>query len=101
MPNNLTTNNATTHAQPTYEVGGIIHYCVANMPGCVPTTSSHALNNATLPYGLALAHGGLKAIAENPGLLAGLSTHLGKLASAPVAESLNMAYTPPLELLAA
>lgn len=95
------TSHATTHAEPTYEVDGIIHYCVANMPGCVPTTSSHALNNATLPYGLALAHGGLKAIAENPGLLAGLSTHLGKLASAPVAESLNLNYTPPLELIAA
>ncbi len=94
------TSHATTHAEPTYQVDGIIHYCVANMPGCVPQTSSHALNNATLPYGLALAKGGLQAIAENSGLLAGLSTHQGKLTSMPVAESLNLTYSPPLELLA-
>jgi alanine dehydrogenase len=95
------TSHATTHAQPTYEVDGIIHYCVANMPGSVPRTSSHALNNATLPYGLALADGGLQAIAENAGLRAGLATHRGKLTSAPVAESLNLPYTPAGDLLAA
>lgn len=95
------TSRATTHAEPTFEVDGIIHYCVANMPGSVPRTSSHALNNATLPYGLALANGGLAAIAENAGLRAGLSTHRGKLASAPVAESLNLPFTKPEILLAA
>jgi alanine dehydrogenase len=95
------TSHATTHAEPTYEVDGIIHYCVANMPGSVPRTSSHALNNATLPYGLALADGGLQAIADNPGLRAGLATHRGKLTSAPVAESLNLTYTPAGDLLAA
>jgi alanine dehydrogenase len=95
------TSRATTHAEPTYEVDGIIHYCVANMPGSVPRTSSHALNNATLPYGLELANGGLKAIAENPALRAGLSTHAGKLTSQPVAVSLNLTYTPVQDLLAA
>jgi alanine dehydrogenase len=95
------TSHATTHAEPTYEVDGIIHYCVANMPGSVPRTSSHALNNATLPYGLALANGGLRAIAESAALRSGLSTHRGKLTSAPVADSLNLNYTSPAELLAA
>jgi alanine dehydrogenase len=88
------TSHATTHAEPTYEVDGIIHYCVANMPGSVPRTSSHALNNATLPYGLALANDGLKAIASNAGLRAGLATHRGMLTSSPVAKSLNLPYTP-------
>ena len=54
------TSHATTHAEPTYVVDGVIHYCVANMPGAVPLTSSHALNNATLPFGLALAEQGLR-----------------------------------------
>ena len=95
------TSHATTHAEPTYEVDGIIHYCVANMPGSVPRTSSHALNNATLPYGLALASGGLKAIAESPALLAGLSTHRGMLTSEPVAQSLHLDYTPAAKALVA
>ena len=95
------TSLATTHAQPTYEVGGIIHYCVANMPGCVPRTSSYALNNATLPYGLAMAAGGLSAIRENQGLCAGLSTHKGRLVSESVAESLNLMFTPAAEALVA
>ncbi len=86
------TSHATTHAEPTYEVDGIIHYCVANMPGSVPRTSSHALNNATMPYGLALADGGLEAIRSNPALKAGLSVHRGALTSAPVAESLDLPY---------
>lgn len=84
------TSHATTHTDPTFEVDGIIHYCVANMPGSVPRTSSEALNNATLPYGLALAAGGLAAIRTNAGLRAGLSTHHGKLTSAPVGEALGM-----------
>lgn len=95
------TSHATTHAEPTYEVDGIIHYCVANMPGSVPRTSSHALNNATLPYGLALAEGGLAAIVGTPALRAGLSTHCGKLTSEPVAESLDLLFTPVSEALAA
>jgi hypothetical protein len=69
------TSHATTHAEPTYEVDGVIHYCVANMPGAVPITSAHALNNATLQYGLMLADKGLKAIAEDRHLRAGLNVH--------------------------
>ena len=95
------TSHATTHFDPTYEVDGIIHYCVANMPGSVPRTSSHALNNATLPYGLALADEGLAAILGNPALRAGLSTHRGKLTSRPVAESLGLDFTPADVALAA
>ena len=70
-------SHATTHAAPTFIKGGVVHYCVANMPGAVPFTSSHALNNAALPYGLALAAGGLGAIASNPGLRGGLNVHRG------------------------
>ena len=60
------TSHATTHADPTYEVDGVVHYCVANMPGAVPVTSSQALNNATLPFGLALANKGFAAAIEDP-----------------------------------
>src|SRR6185503_6032760 len=69
------TSHATTHADPTYEVDGVIHYCVANMPGSVPLTSSYALNNATLPFGLALAERGMGAIEADPHLAAGLNVH--------------------------
>lgn len=95
------TSRPTTHEEPTFEVDGIIHYCVANMPGSVPRTSSHALNNATLPYGLALADRKLAAILENPGLRDGLSVHRGKLTSEPVAESLGLPFTPAGTALAA
>lgn len=91
------TSHATTHADPTFDVDGIIHYCVANMPGSVPRTSSHALNNATLPYGLAIADGGLSAIRGNAALRAGLSVHRGNLTSEPVAESLDLTFTPVSE----
>jgi hypothetical protein len=67
------TSKPTTHRAPTYEVDGVIQYCVANMPGAVPLTSSRALVNATLPYGLALANRGLKAIRESTGFQAGLN----------------------------
>ena len=82
------TSHATTHASPTYEVDGVIHYCVANMPGAVPLTSSHALNNATLPYGLALADKGIAACEEDPGLGAGLNVRAGKIVNEAVARSL-------------
>jgi alanine dehydrogenase len=85
------TSHATTHADPTYEVDGIIHYCVANMPGAVPLTSSHALNNATLPYGLALAKNGVKAFETNPGLKDGLNVQGGHIVNKVVAESLHFA----------
>ena len=86
------TSHATTHADPTYEVDGIIHYCVANMPGAVPLTSSHALNNATLPFGLALANLGFAAVTQNPHLRAGLNVHRGRITNKAVAESLGLSY---------
>ncbi|ACP25264.1 alanine dehydrogenase [Sinorhizobium fredii NGR234] len=89
------TSHATTHSEPTYEVDGIVHYCVANMPGAVPITSAHALNNATLYYGLQLADRGLKAIAEDRHLRAGLNVHRGRVTNAPVAEALGYdSYAP-------
>ena len=99
------TSRPTTHADPTYVVDGIIHYCVANMPGAVPQTSAAALNNATLPYGLALANNGaaaLESITETGrGLLAGLNVHEGKVTSQAVAESLNLEFVAPATALAA
>ncbi|WP_439365833.1 alanine dehydrogenase [Bradyrhizobium sp. DASA03005] len=88
------TSHPTTHADPTYEVDGIIHYCVANMPGAVPLTSSQALNNATLPFGLALANKGFSAVLENPHLRAGLNVHRGRLTYKAVAESLGLPFSP-------
>ena len=87
------TSHATTHADPTYEVDGVVHYCVANMPGSVPLTSSHALNNATLPFGLALAAGGLDAIRADPNLRNGLNVHRGAIMHPAVAESLGLPLT--------
>jgi alanine dehydrogenase len=95
------TSHATTHAEPTYVVDGIVHYCVANMPGAVPLTSSHALNHATLPFGLALADHGLAALAKNPHLRAGLNVHRGKITHKAVAESLGLAFDDPAALMAA
>ncbi len=86
------TSKPTTHDKPTYEVDGVIHYCVANMPGGVPITSSYALNNATLPFGLALASGGVKTILQNPHLRAGLNVHKGMVTYKAVSDSLSMPY---------
>jgi alanine dehydrogenase len=80
------TSRATTHSEPTYEVDGITHYCVANMPGAVPITSTYALTNATLPYVLALADRGADgALAADPGFAAGLNVAAGKLVNEAVA----------------
>jgi alanine dehydrogenase len=95
------TSHPTTHADPTYEVDGIIHYCVANMPGAVPLTSSHALNNATLPFGLALANLGFAAMTQDPHLRAGLNVHRGRITNKAVAESLGLSCLPIEEPLAA
>jgi alanine dehydrogenase len=95
------TSKATTHANPTYEVDGIVHYCVANMPGAVPLTSSYALNNATLPFGLALAEKGLRALAENAHLRAGLNIHSGQVTNKAVADSLGLTFVPPEQAVAA
>lgn len=94
------TTRPTTHSDPVYEVDGIIHYCVANMPGAVPRTSTFALNNATLPYALALANKGLQAAVRlDPGLAAGVNTFDGHITCEPVAESQNRPYKPLAELL--
>jgi len=93
------TSHATTHADPTYVVDGVIHYCVANMPGAVPLTSSHALNNATLAYGLMLANKGLEALKENEHLRHGLNIHRGKVTYRAVSEALGVDYTPAEDAL--
>lgn len=95
------TSKATTHADPTYEVDGIIHYCVANMPGAVPVTSAHALNNATLHYGLQLADKGLKAMVEDQHLRNGLNVHQGRVTNRPVADALGYEMLEPKSVLAA
>jgi alanine dehydrogenase len=88
------TSRATTHDDPTYEVDGVIHYCVANMPGSVPVTSSQALNNATIPFGLALANRGFAAVLDDPHLRAGLNVYRGRLTYRAVAESLGLPFSP-------
>ena len=95
------TSHATTHQDPIYEVDGIMHYCVANMPGAVARTSTQALGNATLPFLLALADKGWKrACAEDKHLLAGLNTHAGKLTYAAVGAALGLPVITPTEALA-
>jgi len=81
------TSRPTTHDNPTYVVDEIIHYCVANMPGAVPVTSSHALGHATLPFGLALAARGEAALVHDPHLRAGLNVHRGRVTCRPVARA--------------
>jgi len=89
------TSKATTHDDPVYEIDGVIHYCVANMPGAVARTSTFALNNATLPFALKLANlGAEKAMAEDPHLAAGLNVSGGKIRNQPVAEALGLPYEP-------
>jgi alanine dehydrogenase len=84
------TSRPTTHSDPTYVVDGVVHYCVANMPGGVPRTSTYALNNATLPYVLALAgHGYREAMRLDPHLRAGLNVHAGQVTCREVAEALD------------
>jgi alanine dehydrogenase len=95
------TSHATTHDNPTFEVDGVIHYCVANMPGAVPVTSSHALNHATLRFGLTLASEGLSGIRRDPHLRNGLNIHRGKVTCEAVANSLGLPFQPALEALAA
>ena len=89
------TSRPTTHEDPTYEVDGVVHYCVANMPGAAPRTSSEALNNATLPFGLALAEHGLDALKKDPHLARGLNVLGGKITYPAVAEALGTDYVDP------
>jgi alanine dehydrogenase len=96
----LETTHATTHSNPTYVVDGIVHYCVANMPGAVPRTSTFALNNVTLPYALALAKKGVvKAAQDDPGLLLGVNTYKGHITYEAVAESQGRPYKPFKDLV--
>jgi len=96
------TSRPTTHSDPTYEVDGVTHYCVANMPGAVPITSTYALTNATLPYVLHLADAGVeRASRENPGLAKGVNVVDGKCTYAPVAEATGQEYTELFDALGA
>ena len=89
------TSHATTHADPVYEVDGIIHYCVANMPGAVARTSAFALNNATLPFALKIANlGAEEAMRQDPHLANGLNVSGGKIRHEAVAEALDLSYEP-------
>ncbi|HEX8570516.1 MAG TPA: alanine dehydrogenase [Caulobacteraceae bacterium] len=89
------TSRPTTHADPTYVIDGVVHYCVANMPGAAPRTSSEALNNATLPFGLALADHGLDALKRDSHLARGLNVLGGKLTHPAVANALGEPFEDP------
>jgi alanine dehydrogenase len=94
------TSHPTTHREPVFEVEGITHYCVANMPGAVPITSTYALTNATLPYVLALAdHGVAGAIRRDPGLRLGVNVAAGRVTHPAVAESVGVEHTPVEDVL--
>ncbi|MCA1766622.1 MAG: alanine dehydrogenase [Idiomarina sp.] len=97
------TSKATTHQDPVYIIDDVVHYCVANMPGGVARTSTIALNNATLPYGIALANKGVKAMLENEHLLGGLNMHKGKITYKAIhddlGEELGLDYQDPREAL--
>jgi alanine dehydrogenase len=94
------TTKPTTHSDPTYVVDGVVHYCVANMPGAVPRTSTYALTNVTLPYALTIASKGvIQAVRADPSLKAGVNLYKGKLTSAAVAESQGKEHIPVDRLL--
>jgi alanine dehydrogenase len=95
------TSHATTHSDPTYEIDGITHYCVANLPGAVPVTSTWALTNATMPYLLRLANQGVHgALRSDRGFMNGLNIAAGRLTCAPVARDQGLEYTQPENALA-
>jgi alanine dehydrogenase len=95
------TSHATTHSEPTYVVDGIVHYCVANMPGAVARTSTYALNNVTLPHALRIADlGWQEALRRDPHLADGLNVWQGKIICAPVADALGLPYVALAEALA-
>ena len=96
----LETSKPTTHENPTFVVDGVVHYCVANMPGAVPQTSTYALNNATLPFSLSMANQGWrKAMQNDSDLLNGLNVHQGKLCYQAVAEVQKLDYTPAVDII--
>lgn len=94
------TSRATTHTEPTYVIDGVVHYCVANMPGAVTRTATQALTNATLPYVLELANKGImQALQDQPGLINGLNVYKGQVTYQAVAEELGYEYVPVAELI--
>jgi alanine dehydrogenase len=94
------TSKATTHTEPIYKIDEVVHYCVANMPGAVPLTSTMALTNATLPYAVKLANQGWKAAAlESEGIKDGLNIVAGQVCYAGVAEAFDLDYVPVAEVL--
>ena len=94
------TSRPTTHSDPTYEEEGVLHYCVANMPGAVPMTSTYALNNATIPYVMSLANNGLnQALSLDKGFCEGLNIHAGKVTITAVADEHDYDYHDPIELI--
>jgi alanine dehydrogenase len=94
------TSRPTTHDNPTYSIDDVIHYCVTNMPGGVPRTSAVALNNATLPFVLALADKGVaRALRDDPHLRNGLNVHGGRITHQAVASALSMDFTEALTAL--
>ncbi len=94
------TSRPTTHSDPTFVVDGVLHYCVANMPGAVPTTSTLALANATLPYLMRLADGGMQVLSTDSDLQDGLNVHDGQLTNAAVAAAQKLPYVPAARALA-
>jgi len=97
----METSKATTHSDPTYVIDGVVHYCVANMPGAVPQTSTYALNNATLPFALALADkGAAQALNDDPHLLNGLNVAKGLVTEAAVAAAFDLEYHDPAVIAA-
>jgi alanine dehydrogenase len=95
------TSRPTTHSDPTYEVDGITHYCVTNMPGAVPITSTYALTNATMPYVVHLATAGVhRAMAESPGLKLGVNVAGGEVTYKPVADGVGVPHADVDEVLA-
>jgi alanine dehydrogenase len=96
------TSRPTTHTDPTYEVDGITHYCVANMPGAVPITSTYALTNATMPYVIDLANRGARgALEANSGFKLGVNVAAGQVTYEPVADAAGVSYVPVDEALEA
>ena len=96
----METSKATTHQDPTFVVDGVVHYCVANMPGAVPQTSTYALNNATLPFTVAMANNGWQSAMKNDSnLLNGLNVHDGHLTYKAVAQAQGLNYTDPASLI--
>jgi alanine dehydrogenase len=92
----METSHMTTHSDPTYVVDGVVHYCVGNMPGAVPNTSTYALTNVTLPYALDIANRGLEDAARaKPALALGVNVYAGEVTNNGVAEAHALAFTPP------